>query len=357
MKMSICHFRLWSSLVLLSLVLWSDTITSDAAIGSSYLRKIHEVNKMGPYLGIVVPNMFEMDPLLHSDRFVPDSRTPSLDIMGRRFRVGKVGHQKVIIVMTGLSMLNAGITTELLLTLFEVEGVVHYGIAGNANPELQIGDVTIPRYWAHSGLWSWQRYGSGPNDTLAQEPDDDSFTREIGYLRFANYSTTSSPESDNFLNSVWYQREEIFPVDGSPEVRQRIFKVPVDSRYMEVAKSIERDGVALARCVSWTACLPKAPILATVEMGVSGSVFVDNKAYGEFLNSEFNATAVDMESAAVALVCYQQKVPFIAIRALSDLAGAGGSSARSDEADALVHLAAANAVRVLIKFIAALASW
>jgi hypothetical protein len=33
---------------------------------------------------------------------------------------------------------------------------VHYGIAGNANPNLQVGDVTIPYSWAHTGLWNWQ---------------------------------------------------------------------------------------------------------------------------------------------------------------------------------------------------------
>jgi purine-nucleoside phosphorylase len=52
--------------------------------------------------------------------------------------------------------LNAGITTQLLLSYFKVEGILHYGIAGNANPDLQIGDVTIPQYWAHTGLWNWQ---------------------------------------------------------------------------------------------------------------------------------------------------------------------------------------------------------
>jgi nucleoside phosphorylase len=43
-----------------------------------------------------------------------------------------------------------------LLSFFDVDGVVHYGIAGNANPSLHIGDVAIPHYWAHLGLWSWQ---------------------------------------------------------------------------------------------------------------------------------------------------------------------------------------------------------
>jgi nucleoside phosphorylase len=48
------------------------------------------------------------------------------------------------------------VTTQLLLTLFDVKGIVHFGIAGNADPNRQIGDVAVPRYWAHTGLWNWQ---------------------------------------------------------------------------------------------------------------------------------------------------------------------------------------------------------
>lgn len=89
-----------------------------------------------------------------------------------------------------------------------------------------------------------------------------------------------------------------------------------------------------------------------VERGISANVFVDNAAYREFLHSKFNATAIDMESAAVALVCLQQRTPFLAIRALSDLAG-GGSSI-SNEAAIFAPLAANNAVNVLLKFISLL---
>lgn len=89
--------------------------------------------------------------------------------------------------------------------------------------------------------------------------------------------------------------------------------------------------------------------MVRVERGVSANVFVDNSAYRKFLNSKFNATPIDMESAAVALVCYQQQMPFIAIRALSDLAG-GGSSV-SNEADIFASLAAQNAVDALLSFI------
>lgn len=52
--------------------------------------------------------------------------------------------------------MNAGVTTQLLVSLFRLKGVLHYGIAGNADVNLEIGDVTIPQYWAHSGLWNWQ---------------------------------------------------------------------------------------------------------------------------------------------------------------------------------------------------------
>lgn len=104
--------------------------------------------------------------------------------------MGRIENEKIILVMTGLGMvfehqtiflfsflksvymheqnksiqliiivflqLNAGVTTQLLLSLFRMKGVVHFGIAGNANTKLQIGDVTIPRYWDHTGLWNWQ---------------------------------------------------------------------------------------------------------------------------------------------------------------------------------------------------------
>ncbi|KAJ6698791.1 PURINE NUCLEOSIDE PHOSPHORYLASE [Salix purpurea] len=144
-------------LVILVWGVWSSTIgRADGAISTSTMQEIERVNEKGPYLGIVVPNSFEMNPLLQSPSFVADLQVPYLDYFGRRFRFGKVENEEVIVVLTGLSMLNAGITTQLLLTLFKVKGVLHYGVAGNANPQLQIGDVTIPRYWAHTGLWNWQ---------------------------------------------------------------------------------------------------------------------------------------------------------------------------------------------------------
>lgn len=80
-----------------------------------------------------------------------------------------------------------------------------------------------------------QRYGDGPENELALEASGD-YTREIGYIKFANFSTN---ESDNLLNNVWYQPEEVFPVDGTPEERQHVFWVPVDANYFELSQKLE----------------------------------------------------------------------------------------------------------------------
>ncbi|TYJ24814.1 hypothetical protein E1A91_A07G004600v1 [Gossypium mustelinum] len=209
-------------------------------LSSSTLRNIDNINMEGPYLGIIVPNSFEMNPLLQTGSFLEDHKMPYLDFAGRRFRIGRLENERVIIVMTGLSMLNAGIATQLLITLFKVKGILHYGIAGNANSQLQIGDVTIPQFWAHTGLWNWQRYGDGPEDELALESNGD-YTREIGYLRFSDYynGTNCNNSSDNLLNNVWYQPEEIFPINGVPEQRRHAFWVPVNKHYFAIAERVQ----------------------------------------------------------------------------------------------------------------------
>ncbi|KAF9615672.1 hypothetical protein IFM89_026054 [Coptis chinensis] len=334
------------------LVSTSSFVTSvNGAISKGSMRNISEINSKGPYLGLVVPNAFEMTPLLQSQSFAADDTHPFLDFSGRRFRIGRIGNEKVIIVMTGLGMLNSGLATELLLSLFEVKAVVHFGIAGNANPHFQIGDVVIPHYSAHTGLWNWQRYGDGPDDELAFEANGD-YTRKIGYLKISDYANGTENEKslDNLLNNVWYQPEEIFPVNGIPEVRQHAFLVPVDKRFYSLAEKLE--NMTLERCVNSTTCLPRAPMVVRVEKGSSANVLVDNAAYRNFLYSKFNITTIDMESAAVALVCLQQRTPFIIFRSLSDLAG--GGSSQSNEADIFAPLAAQNAVDVVLRFIALL---
>ncbi|KAI3454084.1 hypothetical protein Pfo_010747 [Paulownia fortunei] len=198
-------------------------------------RLINKANKNGPYLGLVIPNLFEMNPLLQHPSYKPSNLI--IDVAGRRFRFGAIAEEKVILVMTGLAMINAGITTQLLLSLFTVKGVVHYGIAGNANPSLNIGDVAIPHYWSHTALWNWQ---------------------------------------------------EVFPVDGTPEERQHVFWVPVDANYFQLSKKLK--GLELENCMNSTTCLSSPPKVARVSRGASASIYLDNAAYRSFLYNKFRVS-------------------------------------------------------------------
>ncbi|CAL5355432.1 unnamed protein product [Camellia sinensis] len=234
-------------------------------------KMISEANKNGPYLGLVIPNLFEMNPLLQSPSFTSSNLT--IDFQG---------------------------------------------------------------------------YGDGPEDELSLEENGD-YTREIGYIKYANYATnvTECNLHDNFLNNVWYQPEEVFPIDGTPEERQHAFWIPVDSHYFELSKNLE--SLELEGCLNSTTCLSETPKVTRVLRGTSASIYLDNAAYRNFLYRKFNVSPVDMESAAVALICFQQRITFITIRALSDLAG--GGSAQSNEAATFISLAANNSVTVVVEFI------
>ena len=63
---------------------------------------------------------------------------------------------------------------------------------------------------------------------------------------------------------------------------------------------------------------------------VSGDCFVGDNTKKQFLKSAFNAMSCDMESAAVAYVCDLAKIPFAAIRRISDDAGNDAADSYSD---------------------------
>ncbi len=50
----------------------------------------------------------------------------------------------------------------------------------------------------------------------------------------------------------------------------------------------------------------------------TGDTFVSAKETSEMLRREFNASVCDMEGAAIAFVCYMNKIPFCAVRSVSD---------------------------------------
>ncbi|MCB1122780.1 MAG: 5'-methylthioadenosine/S-adenosylhomocysteine nucleosidase, partial [Verrucomicrobiae bacterium] len=78
--------------------------------------------------------------------------------------------------------------------------------------------------------------------------------------------------------------------------------------------------------------------------GVAGPVFMDNAEYREFIFNTWQADCLDMESTAIAHVCWSNATPFLIIRSLSDLAG--GQKGINDIGEFHEH-AEHNAARVL----------
>jgi adenosylhomocysteine nucleosidase len=109
--------------------------------------------------------------------------------------------------------------------------------------------------------------------------------------------------------------------------------------------------VDLDQCTPAGVCLSEDPIVDVAGNGVSGPTFVDNAEYRDYAWSNWQADALDMESAAVAHVATVNNVPFIIFRSLSDLAGGGPGE---NEIGVFFGLAAGNSAKVMLAFLNAL---
>jgi adenosylhomocysteine nucleosidase len=136
---------------------------------------------------------------------------------------------------------------------------------------------------------------------------------------------------------------------GRGEIERRSW-FQVDPQLLEVARNASTTMV-LARCTASGQCLKHRPKVVVGGNGVSGQAFVDNRAFREYVGKTFEATVLDMESAAVAHVAYANSKPFIAFRSLSDLAGGGDGE---NEIEVFSRLASDNSAAVVKAFLKAL---
>ncbi len=187
---------------------------------------------------------------------------------------GQLNGRDVLLFVSGESLVNAAIHTQHALDHFDVSQVVMVGIAGALDPALQVGDVVIPQAWA---LYQEGVY-------LLESAD--------GTLIRPDWLADDTPQCDGLA-----------------------------------AKAVKRiDGQTRTTFPAETALINAAHTLDAVQVGgvgVSGQAYLNNAALGACLFESFGARIVDMESAAVAQVADSHGVPFVAVRAVSDIVGAG----------------------------------
>lgn len=249
----------------------------------------------------------------------------SYSVNGITFTTGQFEGKPVVMFMSGVSMVNAAMTTQLALDHFAIKRIVFSGIAGGVNPDLTIGDVVVSAQWG--------QYMQG----AAARAEGNTFALPVWMSsEFANFG---------MFHTIPYG----VLADGLTEPDMR-FWFDTDPALLAVAEQVSQT-VTLEECNAEAACLSRAPKIVVGGNGVSSALFVDNAELRKHAFTTFEAQVLDMESAAVAQVAFANKVPYIAFRSLSDLAG-GGESA--NEMNTFMSLAASNAAIVMRGFVAAL---
>lgn len=270
---------------------------------------------------IAVMSAFEPEWIsLQADLQNPETRT----INGQRFITGTLSGKDVVLFLSGVSMVNAAMTTQLALDRFDIDAVVFSGIAGGVDPSLHIGDVVVAAEW---GQWL--------ETVMARQTGD-------GY-ELPTFMSSPFPNHDMFFT----RETTVASARGEPERR---FWFPADPALLKVAETVAAD-TELADCTDDNACLGHRPMIHVGGNGVSGSAFMDNAEIREWIFSTFDARVVDMESSAVAQVAWANEVPFIAFRSLSDLAGGGEGE---NEMGVFMSLASENSAKLVKAFLAAL---
>lgn len=257
--------------------------------------------------------------------------TKEYRLNGLTFLTGKLEGKPVVLMMSGVSMVNAAMNTQLVLDRFRVKRIVFSGIAGGVDPDLSIGDVVVAQDWAQYLEVSLAR--ETPEGWVVPEAVDADAPKNYGMM---------------FPRGV--------RLGNAKEPARRHYTIAVDPGLVDLARTVT-GKISLRRCVeaeqpvAGARCLAHEPKIVVGGTGVSAGVFADNAEFRAYLHKAWNARVLDMESAAVVQVAYANEVPAIVFRSLSDLAG---GDAGENQMNAFMALASVNSAEVVRAFVAAL---
>lgn len=243
-------------------------------------------------------------------------------IQGNRFSTGILQGQAVVVALTGVSLVNASMTTQLLADHFHLTRLLLSGIAGGIDPAGAVGDVTVPERWALP-LETWW----GPDGTLPAPCGAPGVLDCLG-LRLAQSEGRVLPDfrllGGTVPTGLWMRETFVRTPATGLAGEFRLF-YPVDAAMLAVARALQPP---LQRCGPRAPglCVSGSPTLQVGGTGVSVPAFLANAEYRQYLQTTLRAKVLDMETAAVAHVAYSRGLPFLAFRSVSDLAGGGPNS-------------------------------
>ncbi len=222
---------------------------------------------------------------------VPDkAKIEESHLNGIEFRTAQIGGKHYVFFLTGMSLVNAAMNTQLAIDHFNLRAVLFTGIAGGIDPAYSPGDVVVPAKWHYHSEAAYFNETAPGTFNLA------------GYFKqkYKNFGMI-------FPDDVTVIRE------GQKDWAQQP-SFPADDRLLLAAKKA-------------TDTMPPMKTGDHVSKvtyggdGVSGTVFCDNAEYRKWIFEVWKAECLDMESTAIAQVCWENKTPCLIVRGLSDLAG------------------------------------
>lgn len=212
------------------------------------------------------------------------------------FTEGTLNGRKIVLAQTGIGKVNAASTATLVLEHFNPQHLIFTGIAGGINPGLHPGDIVIGTRVAYHD------YGTITPDSMLRRKTRNPFTMQ--------------------------ENPEYFLSDTS-----LVMLADVAAKKVSLEKIKTNNG-------SITPQITKGTI-------VTGDVFVASTKTTLYLRQQMNAEATEMEGAAVGQICWQQQVPFIVIRSLSDNA----NNTASADVRTFYQVAAKNSAALVVEIL------
>lgn len=238
-------------------------------------------------------------------------------IKGVKYQIGSYKGEPIVIFTTGISVPNAAMTMQMALDYFPIDKVIMMGIAGAINPDFEPGDIAVPERW----YFHDESVYVNPNKDKAGEfilPD----YYENALERYKEREKTD-PHAPKYKNFGLIHPEEMSVIKNGWDTPKQMPYFTVTSELLELAKK------AVTSIKKITMPSGKAIQIKIGGNGVTGSVFLDNAEYRQWVRDVYTAEVTEMESAAVGQVCFVNDVDWLIIRSVSDLAG--GQQGKNDE--------------------------
>ncbi|CAO2821291.1 unnamed protein product [Amaranthus hypochondriacus] len=243
----------------------------------------------GPFIGLIISSPRDEKTLKNSSLFTPVNNMDSvLTYAGRSFHIGLFNGFPAIYVLAGEPMSNVGATTQMLLDMFHISGIICYGSSATVSNGVFITNVVIPSQVTYTSSWEW-----APQDGVRVAP---------GF----NIGDYNLPEAgENALGSVHFSAVPVYK--SSSTKKKMVYDIDVHSEWVNLASQLNFGDDRL-----------------TVHFGKkvgSSDVYLKNQAYASVLSNQLGVSAVDTESAAVVTTAIANDVPHIVVRGASNRPG------------------------------------